>query len=357
MRKRTVELLRKLTELDGVSGYESEVSDFIQAQLKGVAEFEKDNLGSIICKKKGTVGRPRIMMPAHMDEVGFMVKDVHESGCLKFAPLGGWLDQNLLSHVVTVKTRSADLPGIIAATPPHLMPPEDRDKVIKQRKMFVDVGASDAEDARENFGIKIGDPIVPRQPFTVMKNEKYMLAKAWDDRVGCGLMIEVIRALKGQKHANSVFGVGTVQEEVGTRGAETAADVVDPDFCIVLEVGLATDVPGAEGEVKTSLGKGPIIYVMDGGTIAHHHLKDFILGVADKKKIPYQLSLLERGATDARAIHLHARGVPSIDLGVPTRYIHGHAGIIHADDYDATLRLAVEVVKALTPSKARAIMA
>jgi putative aminopeptidase FrvX len=143
---------------------------------------------------------------------------------------------------------------------------------------------------------------------------------------------------------------------VGTRGAETSADAVNPDFCIVLEVGIATDVPGIEGEVKTLLSKGPILYVLDAGTIAHQRFNNFVIEIAEKKKVPYQLSLIEGGATDARAIHLHARGVPSVLLGVPARYIHSHAGLIHADDYDATVKLVIEVVKALGPQQATALL-
>jgi len=351
MNKKTLEMLEKLTQVDGVPGFENAVREFIRKQLQGAAEFETDNLGSLVCKRSGTEESPRIIVPAHMDEVGFMVKDITEGGYIRFAPLGGWLDQTLLGHVVTVSTRKGALDGVIGCKPPHLVPREERDKVIKRKGMFIDVGATDKEHAQE-LGVRIGDPIIPRQDFRRIGDGKHLLSKAWDDRVGCGLMIDLLKALKKIEHPNTVYGVGTTQEEVGTRGAETAADVVDPDFCIVLDVGLATDMPGVEGEAKVELGKGPILYVLDAGTIAHHRFNEFVLGVAEEENIPHQVSVMELGGTDARPIHKHKRGVPSVLLGLPSRYIHSHAGLVHTDDYDATLDLLVAVVKALGPDQA-----
>ncbi|MCK4284359.1 MAG: M42 family metallopeptidase [Candidatus Brocadiae bacterium] len=356
MRQETLQLLEELTQIDGVPGFEDRVRDFMRDRLQGLGEFEEDNLGSLICKKAGKNEHPRIIIPAHMDEVGFMVKDITDDGYIRFAPLGGWLDQVLLGHVVSVKTHKGDLDGVIGCTPPHVMPREERDKVVRRKKMFIDVGARDKKHAQQKLGVRIGDPIVPQEKFRRLGDGKHLLAKAWDDRVGCALMIEVLQALQKIAHPNTVYGVGTTQEEVGTRGAKTAAVVVNPDFCIVLEVGLATDVPGIEGEVKVEMGKGPVIYFLDAGTIAHHRFNDFVLDVAAKKKIPHQLSLMEGGATDARPISLHARGVPSVFPGVPARYIHSHAGIIHTADYDATLKLVVEVVKALSPAAAEKLM-
>jgi len=352
MNRQSINLLKKLGELGGVPGFEDELRAFIRKSLEGYATFEVDNLGSLICRKAGNKPGPCIMLPAHMDEIGFMVKDITEGGYLKFAPLGGWLDQTMLAHTVTVRTRGGDLRGVIGCTPPHIMPAEERNKVIKRDKMFIDVGARDKKHATEKLGIRIGDPIVPRQEFERIGDRKHLLGKAWDNRIGCAVMIDVIRRLKDVEHENVVCGVATVQEEVGTRGAETSADVVEPDFCLVLDVGVATDVPGAEKETRVELGKGPILYVRDAGTIAHHKFHRFVLDLAEEQKIPHQVSLIEGGATDASAIQLHARGVPSIPMGIPARYIHSHAGIVHTDDYDATVRLVLAVVGALTPASA-----
>jgi len=355
MRKSSLALLQALSELGSVSGFEGSVRNFMRSQLEGCGEFDTDNLGSLVCKKAGTDDFPRIMVPAHMDEIGFAVKDIDETGCLRFAALGGWLDQVLLAHQVVVVTREGEIPGVIGCTPPHLTPREERDKPIKQKKMFIDIGARDRKDA-EKMGVRIGDPIVPRQEFVQMNNGKYLMGKAWDDRVGCALVIELLQRLRRVRHPNAVYGVGTVQEEVGTRGAETAADVVNPDFCIVLDVGIATDVPGIEGERKVSLGAGPILYMQDAGTISHLKFREFVLEVAEKKEIPHQLSLLEGGATDARSVQLHGRGVASVVLGIPARHIHSHAGLIHADDYDATLRLMLELIRTLDRAAAERLL-
>ncbi len=355
MRKNSLELLKALSEMHGVSGFEGPVRGFIRSQLEGLAEFETDNLGSLVCKKRGTDDRPRIMVPAHMDEIGFVVKDVDESGCLRFATLGGWLEQVMLGHQVVVKTRKGDLAGVIGSTPPHMLPREERDKLIKQKKMFIDVGARGKKEA-EGLGVRIGDPVVPRQEFTQLENGKCLMGKAWDDRAGCALIIELIQRLRRLKHPNTVCGVGTVQEEVGTRGAETAADVVNPDFCMALDVGIATDVPGIEGEPKVSLGKGPVLYMQDAGTISHLRFRDFVVETAERRKIPHQISLIEGGATDARAVQLHGRGVASVVFGLPARHIHSHAGVIHTDDYDAMLRLLVELVRTLDAQVAKRLL-
>lgn len=357
MKKSSLELLEKLSQLDGIPGSEDQVRAFVRERLTGVGQFEMDNLGSLVCKKVGSSESPRIIMPAHMDEIGFMVKDISDDGYLKFTALGGWLDQTMLGHVVTVKARKGDHVGVIGCVPPHLLPRDDRDKLIKRNKMFIDVGAPDKKYATEKMGIRIGDPIVPTEPFRVIGDGKSLLSKAWDNRVGCAILIDVMLALTKVAHPNTVYGVGTTQEEVGTRGAQTAADVVNPDFCIVLDVGLATDMPGVEGESKVDLGGGPIIYAMDAGTIGHRRLTSFAIDLAEKKKIPHQLSVMEGGSTDARVISLHGRGVPSLVLGIPARYIHSHAGLIHTDDYDASLKFILEVLKALSPGAARDLMA
>ncbi|MBI5778516.1 MAG: M42 family metallopeptidase [Planctomycetes bacterium] len=342
MNKETVEMLQRLTDVSGVPGYESEVSEVIRKELAGLAAFSYDKLGSIICEKKGTSAEPKIMLPGHMDEVGFMVTRITEEGFIKFTMLGGWLTQYMLAQRVIIKTDKGDIPGIIGAKPIHIMTEEERKKVPDKKDLFIDIGARDEKDAAK-IGVRPGDPIIPVAPFTQMANPDYLLAKAWDDRLGCALFIDVIKALKGKKHPNTVYGVGTVQEEVGTRGAHTSVRKINPDVALVCEVGIAQDVPGGEKNLG-ALGKGPQITIYDRGMIPNLGLRDFIIDTAEKNKIPYQTQALEGGATDGGPIHLSAQGVPCIYLGVPTRYIHCHSGIIHKGDYDNTVRLITEVV-------------
>ncbi|MEW6025742.1 MAG: M42 family metallopeptidase [Planctomycetota bacterium] len=352
MNKETVEMLKRLTDANGVPGYESEVAEVIRRELTGLVSFSYDKLGSIVCEKKGSSPSPKIMLPGHMDEVGFMVTRITEDGFIKFTMLGGWLPQYMLAQRVVVKTSKGDIPGIIGAKPIHIMTEEERKKVPDKKDLFIDIGARDEKDAAR-IGVRPGDPIIPVAPFTQMANPDYLLAKAWDDRLGCALFIDVIKNLsakggsasggKGRKHPNTVYGVGTVQEEVGTRGAHTSVRKINPDVALVCEVGIAQDVPGGEKNAGV-LGKGPQITIYDRGMIPNLALRDFIMDTAEKHKIPYQIQSMEGGMTDGGPIHLSAEGVPCIYLGVPTRYIHCHSGIIHKQDYDNTVRLITEVV-------------
>ena len=348
MNETRLNLLRELTETNGVPGFESRIAAIMRSQLQDFCEISTDNLGSLIACLKGASERPRIMLAGHMDEIGFMVKLVTEDGFVKFAQLGGWWDQVLLGHRVTIETSNGPVVGMIGARPPHLLDEEERSKVVKRKDMFIDVGAKDREQATEQMGIRAGDPIVPVSPFEVMADEDRLLAKGWDDRVGVALAIETLQALRNGDHPNSVFGVGTVQEEVGLRGAETSADAVDPDVALVLETAIAGDVPGiSDDESDVKLGKGVTLYVLEGSAIPNLRLRDLAIEQCKEHDLDYQVTVLERGGTDAGRIHLHGRGVPSLVLGVPARHIHAHSGIISARDYETTLKLIVALCEAL----------
>jgi len=348
---KTLELLKEITDAPGVSGYEREVRNVIKKYMTGIAEIECDNLGSIICKKTGGSDKPRIMMAGHMDEIGFMVKLITDEGFIKFSPLGGWWNQVMLSQRVIIKTSKGDVPGIIGSKPPHILSDEERNKVVDRKDMFIDVGAKDAEEAREVFGIRQGDPIIPDSPFQILKNGKAYLAKAWDDRIGCALFIDVIRSFASDEHPNTIYGVGTVQEEVGLRGARTSAWMVQPDVGIALEVGIASDVPGGKKEDSQEMvGKGPAILLYDSSMIPNLKLRDLFIDTAKEQNIPFQVDVMERGGTDAGSIHVTMKGVPSIVIGVPCRYIHSHSGIIHRDDYDNTVKLLIAIIKKLDSS-------
>jgi len=226
---------------------------------------------------------------------------------------------------------------------------------VEIKDMYIDVGATADNNVAEKLGIRPGDPIVPISPFTVLRNKKAYLAKAWDDRIGCALIIDVMNRLTKIKHPNTVYGVGTVQEEVGLRGATTSVSSVDPDVGFVLEVGLAMDTPGIDGERKEKLGAGPSLYVYDSTMIPNTRLRDLVIEVAEKKKIPYHFTSILRGGTDGGKIHLHRSGVPTQTIGVPTRYIHAQAGILHRDDYDHTVTMLTEVIRRLDQKTVRGL--
>lgn len=346
-----MKLIKELTDLHGVSGFEEPVRFYIQERLKDLTEITTDNLGSIICKKQGSSEQPKIMISGHMDEIGFLVSSITKEGYLKFIPIGGWWDQVLLSQRVIIKTSKGDIPGVIGSTPPHLLDAKEREKVVDKKTMFIDVGAESKEEAMEKFGIRPGDVIVPDSPFTLMKNDKYVMAKALDNRLGVALFIETIEELAKIQHPNTVYGVGTVQEEVGLRGAQTAPDVVKPDINFTVDVGISGDTPGLEKHyIDVKLGKGPILLLADSSMLPHRSLRDFVMDTASTLNIPIQYSTMMGGGTDAGAIHKYGSGVPSVSFGIPTRYIHSHAGIFHRDDYENLLRLLVEMIKKLDES-------
>jgi len=347
------QFLKQITEASGVSGYESEVRAVIRQRLADLAAIEQDKIGSIICKKAGGSESPRVMLAGHMDEVGFMVRQVTEQGYVKFLPLGGWWDQVLLAQQVVIKTAQGDVWGLIGAKPIHIVSDEERKKIVEKKDMYIDVGATSREEA-EALGIRPGDPVIPACDFRILGDGQTYLSKAWDDRIGCALFVEVIEALATSKHPNTVYGVGTVQEEVGLRGATTSARVVDPDVAIILEVDIAGDVPGIEKDQSAvALGKGPSLLVYDSSMIPNLALRDLVIEAARELDIPLQLSAMARGGTDGGRIHIHAAGVPTVVIGVPARHIHSHAGIIHRQDYDNALKLVVAVVKKLDAETVR----
>jgi len=347
----TERLLKELTEITGISGYEKDVAKAIEKHLRPVSKVSYDKLGSIICRKDGKAKAPRVMLAAHMDEVGFLVKQITKEGYIKFIPIGGWWSQVILGQRVVIRTRKGEVVGVVGSKPPHELDDEERKKVVEIKDMHIDVGAARGFDIQKSLGVRVGDPIVPWSPFMMMANPRTYLAKAWDDRIGCAIMIDVLRRLTKEKHPNSVSAVGTVQEEVGLRGATTSAVVVDPDVAFALEVSIAHDTPGFSPDDTEALGNGPAILVYDRSMIPNRNLLDLALDVAAKHKIPYHLASVDKGGTDTGKIHMNKAGVPSLVIGVATRYIHSHIGMIHRTDYDNAVKLVTEIVKVLDARK------
>ncbi|MEW5933878.1 MAG: M42 family metallopeptidase [Bacillota bacterium] len=338
-----LDLLRDLTMATGLPAFEHEVRAVLRKYLADEV-IEQDRLGSLIARREGKAGGPRVMLAGHMDEVGFMVTHITDKGFLRFQTLGGWWEHVMLAQRVLVKGREGDVPGIIGAKPPHILSPDDRKKMVEKKDMFIDVGASSREEVAR-MGIRPGDPVVPDSPFQVMKNGRFLMAKAWDDRVGCAMFVEVLRRLRGTHHPNTVYGVGTVQEEVGLRGATTSAHVVNPDVAFALEVDIAGDTPGiAEHEAQARLGGGPSIILYDGSMVPNFRLRDLVIETAEKEGIPWQLNAMPGGGTDAGRIHINAAGVPSLVIGVPARYIHSHTGIIDREDFEKAVQLLLAVI-------------
>jgi len=343
----TKKLLKELTEMNGVPGYEGPIRGLVRKHLEPLGTLSQDKIGSVICQKNSGFDTPRVMLAGHMDEIGLMVKHITKEGFLKFIPLGGWFDQVLLGQRVSVQTTNGEVVGIIGAKPPHLLPTEDRSKLISKKDMYIDIGAT-SKDEVVNAGVRLGDPVIPRADFVELANGKTYMAKAFDDRVGIALVISALQKLQDRDHPNTVFGVGTVQEEVGLRGAITSVSAVDPDVAIILEADIAGDVPGIKDEESDiKLGKGPSLLMFDARMIPNLKLRDFVIDVAEQMEIPLQLSAITGGATDGGSIHLHKTGVPTIVISVPARHIHSDSSIIHRDDFDRAEKLLVALLTRL----------
>jgi len=344
----TLTMLKDLTDANGIPGNERQVREVMTKYISPYAdEISQDGLGSLIAMKVGQENGPKIMISGHLDEVGFMVTSIDDKGFIRFQPVGGWWGQVMLAQRVTIVTNKGDITGVIGSKPPHILPPEARKKPVEIKDMFIDIGASSKEEARQ-WGVLPGDMIVPYFEFTVMNNEKMLLAKAWDNRIGCAIAIDVLKNLKNEKHPNVVYGVGTIQEEVGLRGARTAATMIQPDLAFAVDVGIAGDTPGVtEKEALSKLGKGPQIIIYDASMVSHKGLRDFVVGVAEELQIPYQYDFVAGGGTDAGSIHITHNGVPALAITIATRYIHSHAGILHRDDYENAVKLITEVIKRL----------
>ncbi len=341
------QLLRELTEVGGVPGYEGPVRSVVRRWLEPLGVLSQDRMGNVFCRKTGAAPEPTVLLAGHMDEIGFMVKHITKEGMIRFIPLGGWFDQVLLGHRVVIKTRKGDVLGVFGAKPPHLLPAEERNKVVQKKHMFIDVGASSREEVEE-MGVRVGDPIIPHARFEVMANGKVYVSKAFDDRAGVAMMIEVLRALQDRPHPNTVVGVATVQEEVGLRGASTAPWSVEPDVAIILETDIAGDTPGIKpDEAPSKLGKGPTVLFYDRAMIPNLALRDLVLEVAEAEGIPVQPSFVEGGATDGGVIHRYKTGVPTVVISVPTRYIHSHSTLMHHDDFVNGVRLVTALVQRL----------
>ncbi len=347
-RDQRIDLLKDLSQVPGIPGHEVLVAKAMERHLSGLVTTDYDALGSVAFERTADDCQgPRVMLAGHMDEIGFIVKRVTDEGFIKFHQVGGWWDQILLGHRVVIKTRSEDVIGVIGSKPPHILTSEDRKKLVKTKDMFIDIGAKNKEEV-EDFGIRIGDPILPVSPFTQMTNPDRLMSKAWDDRVGCGLMVDLFHRLEGESVPNHLIAVGTVQEEVGLRGAQTSAALVEPDVAIALEVSIAGDVPGGNpDEASDKLGDGPSLLLFDRSMIPNLKFRDLVMTLAREHNIPLQPSVMARGGTDAGKIHMHRTGVPSIVLAVPTRYIHAQSGIISLADYEKALDLLTVLVRAL----------
>ncbi len=338
------ELLRKLSNVHGISGYEDSVRKAIADEVRPyVDEIKTDRMGNLIATKRGST--PKVMLAAHMDEIGLIVKYIDEKGFIHFTKMGGWFDQSLLNQRMILHSGDRRICGVIGSKPPHAMTEEDRKKPVQAEDMFIDIGATSREDA-EKMGVDVGTPITPSAEFELLGNDR-VTGKAFDNRAGCAMLIGALKEMKNvEATVNAVF---TVQEEVGLKGARTSAFELNPDLAIATDVTFTGDHPGVEKKQSIiEVGKGPVIVVSDAegrGTIVPEHLLSWFKEIAVLNNIPYQLEVGADGTTDASAIHLSREGIPTGVVCVPSRYIHTSVSVLSMRDLENSTRFVTLVVE------------
>ncbi|HII86290.1 TPA: M42 family metallopeptidase [Candidatus Bathyarchaeota archaeon] len=337
--------LEKLSNASGVVGREEEVRNLMAKLMKPYAdEVYVDKLENVIGVKKGKKNASKVMLAAHMDEIGLMVKTINKEGFLQFAKMGGIDDRILLAQKVIVQSSKGPVHGIVGSKPPHIQKEEERKKIVTFDELFIDVGAESKEEVAK-MGVRIGDPVVFDAKYMSIGKD-LAIGKAFDNRIGCAVMVETLKLLK--EIECNVFAVGTVQEEVGLRGAATAAFGVDPDVGIALDVTVAGDVPGVkEFDSAVKMGKGPALTVTDAGLITHPKVLRLLLDTAEENKIAYQLETGLMGTTDAARISLARQGVPSGTVSVPARYIHSPVGMISLKDAENSAKLTAAAIHSI----------
>lgn len=336
-------LLCELSQLPGISGFEKNITDYMVQAIGTDKPIKKDKLGSISFEFEGETDSPKIMVVGHQDEIGFMVQNITSQGLLQILAIGGWDTRTLMSSPVEVYNRKGEkFLGIISSIPVHHLKGTVSIPAIDD--LYVDLGAQSKEQVTEEFQIRLGDMVVPKSEFQYLEKQNLIFSKAFDDRAGIAGVIAIANELKTLKHPNTVFCAGSVQEEVGTRGAQTVANLIKPDVALVLEGAPADDFAGNQANAQCRIGAGVQIRMFDPTMITNPELKNFVLDTADKYKIPYQIAVRRSGGTDAGKIHLSDIGIPSIVLSVPVRYAHSHNGIINLKDFDAMVELVKHII-------------
>ena len=348
-KQKTIDFIRELSNAPGVSGFEDEALTVIRRYGEGLGEWSEDAMRNLYLRSPDwKEGRPVLMIDAHSDEVGFMVRAIRSNGTLDFVPLGGWVASNVGAHRVRVRNDLGEwLPGIIASKPPHFLSEAEKKQAPELGGMVIDMGASSDREIREDYHISIAAPVVPDVVFEYHADHDVMMGKAFDDRLGSAAIVSTFRELAGAALNVNVTGAFAAQEEVGLRGATVTAQTVKPDIAIAFEGTPADDTVVESYLVQTALKKGPMLRHIDARMITNPRFQRFALDLAREKGIPVQEAIRTGGATDGGVIHLTGKAVPVIVIGIPARYIHTHYGFASYSDYENSVRLACELIRSL----------
>jgi len=357
--KSSLALLEELTNAHGPSGFEGPVRKIMRREWASlVSNLETDGMGNLLGTLKGTTEGPRVLLMAHMDEVGFIVRFIDDDGFIYFNPVGGYFDQSILTQQMKIMTPKGPVIGYTGMKSGHSFQGDERNQMVELRDVFLDIGARSRLEAEDIFGIRPGLPITYDADFRDLNGTGRYLAKAWDDRAGLAAITEVLQRLQDRSHPNTVVVAATTQEEIsGRRGASVVYESLKPDIVLNLEIGVASDFPllTSPKEAQGQLGGGPSLFVFDGSMLPNQKLIEWIMEVADRNGIDYQFESVSGYGEDASVLQRSGRGIPAINLGITTRYAHSQLGVVELTDYEKMVDLLHVLVMGLTEEQAAAI--
>lgn len=348
-----LDLIKDLTNANGISGFEHEVVEVIKNYSSKKLDVSVDTMSNVYLSLRGnTKNKPVVMIDAHSDEIGFMVQSITSSGLIKFIAIGGWHGANIPAHAVRIRnSRGEYIKGITTSKPPHFMSASEKGASPDIENMFIDIGATSREEVVATFGIEVANPVIPDVEFLYNETNGVMRAKAFDDRIGCACEVALMNELADKNLNVNVIGAISTQEEVGLRGAEVTSKVIKPDIAIVFEGTPADDSFTDKFTCQAGLKKGPQVRHRDGSMVTHPGFLKYARIIAKEKRIPFQDAVRAGGGTDAGRIHLAHNGVPTIVIGVPARYIHSHYGYCAYEDFENAVKWAKEIIFDLNKEK------
>lgn len=351
----TVPLLKELTDANAAPGFEGPVRDILRREWQSlVKDLRTDGIGNLLGSIPGA--GPRVLLMAHMDEVGFMVRYIDANGFVFFHPIGTNIDQAVLTQRFTIMTPRGPVVGYTGVKSPHIVPAEERNSMVQVADMFLDIGAKSREEA-EKLGVRPGLPMTYRTQFEVLNGGTRYLAKAFDDRVGCAMLTQLLKRFQTAAHPNVLQVAATVQEELGSRGAQVIYEQTKPDIVVNLEIGVAGDFPLRVSPKlsQEALGKGATVFIFQGDMIPNNKLVEWVAQLARVENIPIQFSAVSTYGQDGSALQRAGSSMPVINIGVPTRYAHSQSGVIDRADYDAALKLVTKMIEKLSAAELKAI--
>ena len=345
-----IELIKKLSDANGISGFEDEVVEICREELKDHCEFEEDTLRNLCFTSKNNTGdRPKVWLDAHTDEVGFIIQHLKNNGTMAFLPIGGWVPSTIPGSKVRIKDNSGTyISGVVASKPPHFMTADEQKSGPSISQMTIDVGACSLKELKEDFDLSIAAPVVPDVTCEYNEKSDMFLGKAFDCRIGVAALIETVNQLQHEKLDVDVVGSFTSQEEVGIRGAKVAAQSLHGDVAIVFEGAPADDTFYGEEQIQSGVKRGPMIRHFDVTMISNPRLMKHVVNVAKEFNIPLQEAVRTGGGTNGSVIHLAKNGIPTVVISMPVRYVHSHHGYVAYDDYIQSVELAKAIIKSLT---------